>query len=152
MRFTVILIRRCNCDITRCLVLHVYAGLINAKDLTFRVQDLEADTAAATHVALKRVLWLQTRAARCPDTVPAVTVNQRMGTSIRGYFGATFRRYDLNECLLPLDPKASLFACENSRDGPRHSRESDIYRRTLRWRVAPLIRHPRFSRITPGFN
>lgn len=100
------------------------------KDLTFRVQDLEADTAVAAirrlqHTVLKRVLWLQTRAVRCPDTVPAVTVNQGMVPVFAAISGPR-RRYDLNECLLPLDPKASLFACENSRDGSRHSRECDI--------------------------
>lgn len=121
------------------------------KDLTFRVQDLEADTAVAAirHTVLKRVLWLQTRAVRCPDTVPAVTVNQGMVPVFAAISGPR-RRYDLNECLLPLDPKASLFACENSRDGSRHSRECEIGNESAYTHGASRQINPpsRFSRIT----
>lgn len=106
----------------RCLV--YVRVLINVKDLTFRVQDLEADTAVAATTHGVEVLWLQTRAARCPDTVPAVTVNQGMVPVFAAISGPR-RRYDLNECLLPLDPKASLFARENSRDGSRYRRTCD---------------------------
>lgn len=56
--------------------------LINVENLTFTVEKsrkrIYGDSTYVRHTALKWVLWLQTRAARCPDTVPAVTVNRGM--------------------------------------------------------------------------
>jgi len=85
-------------------------GLINVKDLTFRVQDLEADTAVATttHGVEASSLVTDTGSA-LPRHRARCNRKPGNGTSIRGYFGATSALRFERVSLLPLDPKASLF-------------------------------------------
>jgi len=88
----------------------MYVGLINVKDLTFRVQDLEADTAVATttHGVEASSLVTDTGSA-LPRHRARCNRKPGNGTSIRGYFGATSALRFERVSLLPLDPKASLF-------------------------------------------
>lgn len=53
-------------------------GINQRREFDICSQEISEADIRRRHTALKWVLWLQTRAARCPDTVPAVTVNRGM--------------------------------------------------------------------------